>query len=148
MLTNYKKISHPEYKYELTSGSYFHVPRGRVWDEFRDYIREHPVDHAYIKIFFTDEYKCVMTLKRGYRSDGASGPTWDSPNTFTGAFVHDAFYQAMRLGLIPQWSKPLADTWFRILLRQDGMSWARAAVFYYGVHYFGASSCALVEVDK
>lgn len=143
MLTNYKKIKHPEYKYELTSDTFFKMPRGRAWRPFRDYIEKNPVDHEYIKILIGHDDQLIMCLKQGYRSDGASGPTFDTPNTFGGAFPHDGFYQALRLGLIPQWSKPLADTWFRILLRRDGMSWARANVFYYGVHYFGASSCAL-----
>jgi len=129
MLTNYKKIKDPtgRHKYELTADERQPVPSLEHFKPFREYLSKHPVDHPYIKI-----KDGVMTLKKGYRSDGASGWTIDTKNTFTGAYFHDGGYQSLRLGLLPQWCKEYFDLWFRMLLRDDGMSWIRSQYWWRG----------------
>ena len=44
----------------------------------------------------------VMEIYPEYMWDGASGPTWDTPNVKVPSAGHDALFQLMRLGLIPR----------------------------------------------
>ena len=40
--------------------------------------------------------KGLLTVRKGYASDGPSGPTIDTKSFMRGAFVHDALYQLLR----------------------------------------------------
>lgn len=83
----------------------------------------------------------LLLLKEGYACDGASGPTYDSKSSMRGAFVHDAFYQLMRLGLLPQSAKWKADDIFYDLCVQDGMNKIRAWVWFQAVSKFAGYAC-------
>jgi len=89
-----------------------------------------------------------LLIKAGYASDGGSGPTIDTKNTMRGVFVHDALFQLMRQGhLNHKVHRKQADKLLRKMLREDGMSWVRAAIWYYGLR-IGGRKAALPESVK
>ena len=82
-----------------------------------------------------------LILKKGYASDGPSGPTIDDETNIQGGFIHDAGYQLMRLGLLPERKyKPLFDRALEMICRIDGMGPTRAHTYYNAVAVFGHSS--------
>ena len=89
---------------------------------------DNPILTKYISLI-----DCVMVVKRGYASDGASGPTFDSKNTVRGAVGHDAIYQLMRMGEIPHHYWPYADKQLFQWLKQDGMSSFRIWIWKRGL---------------
>ena len=80
----------------------------------------------------------TLILKKGYTTDGPSGPTVDTNTFMRGAFVHDALYQLIRLGLLDKntFRKAADKTLYRVC-REDGMFWVRAVYVYWGVRVFG-----------
>lgn len=82
----------------------------------------------------------VLTVKRGYAWDGPSGPTIDTENFMRGSLVHDALYQLMREGRMPQTLRKHADKLLYSLCRADGMSYFRAKFVYTAVRLFGAKN--------
>lgn len=88
----------------------------------------------------------VLIINGGYAWDGPSGPTISTKNFMRGSLVHDALYQLMREGLIPESCRPLADIELRRICQEDGMSWLRAWYVWKAVSRFG-SSCAAVIAD-
>jgi hypothetical protein len=89
----------------------------------------------------------MLTIKKGYAWDGASGPTIDTPSTFRGSLVHDALYQLMREDLIGQHNRIIADCYLRDICIEDGMWKWRANLWYNGVRKF-AMSAANSENDR
>lgn len=85
----------------------------------------------------------VINIKQGYAWDGPSGPTIDTKNFMRGSLIHDALYQLMREGLLPESRRELADDELRHICREDGMSWLRAWWVYKAVRAFGSSSAAV-----
>lgn len=85
-----------------------------------------------------------LTIFSDYPSDGPSGWTLDTPSFMRGAFVHDALYEMLRLGLLPH--DPcfhLANLELKKICLEDGM-WAwRAAYVFWAVERFGNASAAL-----
>ena len=72
----------------------------------------------------------VITVKRGYVYDGASGPTIDSKNTMLASLIHDALYQLMRGNLISRdWRKRADEVLYEILI-DKGMWKLRAKIWY------------------
>ncbi|MEN6375536.1 MAG: hypothetical protein ABFD75_12280 [Smithella sp.] len=67
-----------------------------------------------------------LIISKGYAWDGASGPTFDTPDTMRGSLVHDALYQLMRLGLLPESYREQADKLLHDICIEDGMSDFRA----------------------
>jgi hypothetical protein len=67
-----------------------------------------------------------LIILAGYAWDGPSGPTIDTPNSLRGSLVHDALYQLMRLGLLPESCREQADKLLHDLCVEDGMSNFRA----------------------
>jgi len=100
------------YKYQLEDNIYF-------WTNIR--VKE-KVSTDFI-ILDTDG---LLTILKWYAWDGASGPTIDTPSTMMGSCVHDALYQLMRMGLILQTYRSLADIYLYILIKRDGMGKFRA----------------------
>lgn len=82
----------------------------------------------------------ILTLYRGYASDGPSGPTFDTKNFMRGAFSHDGLYQALRDKKLPKHLRKAADIVLRKMCREDGMSAIRAWWVYHAVRMFGAKS--------
>lgn len=88
-----------------------------------------------------------LTVWNGYCYDGPSGITYDSKNSMRGALTHDAFYQLLREGhLKPSWREQADKELYRIL-REDGMSWVRAKIWYKGVR-IGARFASLPKNKK
>ena len=81
-----------------------------------------------------------LLIKCGYKWDGASGPTWDTPSCRRGALVHDALYQAMRDGGLSKSFKNYADRTLERICIEDGMHPARASMWRLAVRHFGRFS--------
>lgn len=113
------------------------------WDDIRSY--KYRVKNTFqisIPIFGFDiqtEYvalnvKGLLTIKKGYAWDGASGPTKDTKKSKRGSGVHDALYQFFRLGLLDYKAfRKTADVIFYKLLLADKMNRFRAWYWYIGV---------------
>ena len=81
----------------------------------------------------------LLTIKKGYAWDGPSGPTFDTPSFMRGSLVHDALYQLISEGLLPDFFREYADRTLYRLCRDDGMSSVRAWYVYKAVQAFGES---------
>ncbi len=81
-----------------------------------------------------------LTLKKGYATDGPSGPTFDTKSAIRSSFVHDALYWLIRNGLIGKSYKELADILFRDICIEDGMWKIRAWIWYMGLKKEGIHS--------
>ena len=93
--------------------------------------------HNPVKNIETDYCKITvggkLTIKKGYAWDGPSGPTIDTKNSMRAALVHDVIYQLMREKLISRTFRKHCDMEFYQMLREDGMSWFRAKLWYRSV---------------
>jgi hypothetical protein len=98
-------------------------------------------DMTFIAPFFILKSDGTLLILEGYAWDGPSGTPFDSKNFMRGSLVHDAMYQAIRMGLLPVEYKDLADRILQLVCIEDGMSKIRAWWVYQGVHKFGTSSC-------
>jgi len=78
----------------------------------------------------------VLSFRKSYAWDGPSGPTIDTKNSLRGSLIHDGLYQLIRLGLLPESFRPIADGLLRDICREDGMSWFRSEYWYLGVRGF------------
>jgi hypothetical protein len=79
-----------------------------------------------------------LTLKEGYAWDGPSGPTIDTRSFMRGSLVHDALYQLMREGRLPNEEyREAADKALQMICKEDGMWSVRAWWVYHGVRLFG-----------
>lgn len=76
-----------------------------------------PIDTEYISL--TTEG--VLTVRKGYAWDGPSGPTFDTRSSMRPSLVHDALYQLLREGRLPQEYRILADEELYRLALEDGM---------------------------
>lgn len=81
-----------------------------------------------------------LTLKSGYASDGPSGPTKDTNTFIRGAFGHDGKYQLLRMGLIGNHWREIADQELRADCLKDGMNRFRAWYVYKLVQICGKSA--------
>ena len=89
----------------------------------------------------------ILFIRSGYAWDGPSGPTFDTKNSMRGSLVHDALYQLMRQGHIPQEFRLYADEILRDICVEDGMSEIRADLWEKAVNIF-ASAAANPENEK
>ncbi len=81
----------------------------------------------------------LLTIKKGYAWDGPSGPTFDTPSFMRGSLVHDALYQLISEGALPDFFREYADRTLYRLCRDDGMTSVRAWYVYKAVQAFGES---------
>ena len=83
----------------------------------------------------------TLIISAGYAWDGASGPALDSifgtKAIMRGALVHDALYQLIRLGLLPETERKKADDILRDICLEDGMTTVRAWYVWKAVRMFG-----------
>ena len=88
-----------------------------------------PISTEYAHLSLTG----VMTIYKGFASDGPSGITIDTPSFMAGAFCHDALYEMLRLGLLPadQGYRKAADKLIRKHCRQNNMTAVRAWYVYH-----------------
>lgn len=83
-----------------------------------------------------------LFIRRGYAWDGPSGPAIDTANFMRGSLVHDAIYQMMREGIIPESCREHSDRLLQKICVEDGMSGLRAWWVYKGVRFGGGPSAA------
>lgn len=80
----------------------------------------------------------ILAIRKGYACDGASGPTFDTPDSFRASFAHDALYELIGMGLLnTEDDRYYADLTFYELLIADGMLGFRAWAWYRAVRRFG-----------
>jgi len=114
-------------------------------DEFYPLEHSYPlVEHEYFKIS-----NHGIWIKKDYTFDGASGIP-DTKKTIAVALPHDAFYQAMREGLLDIKYKDNVDKELEEMYKSRS-SWLTSWMgnfIYWGVKYFGDSSvkCDIIEV--
>jgi len=138
-MISYKKL--PKYKYILTK--YF-CKRTPIKPE-------NNITSKYITL----TTRGLMFLKKGYCSDGVSGPIFDTEDLMEDAFVHDAFYQLIRLGLLEPHNQieidrllkdmaltsNLGECGFVIKQIKRIIRYVRANYIYAGVKLFGSQHC-------
>ena len=93
----------------------------------------------------------ILSVKRGYAWDGASGPIINTRDTLVASLVHDVLYQAMRLNLIKpsKENRKIADKNFFEILKMNGVNSFRSKVWYLAVKLFGKKSTkSLQDNDK
>lgn len=114
------------YKYQIRKNMRFALP-----PEFQGI----EIETDFIKL-----ETCLLTIRKGYAYNGASGPTFDTKNSMRPTAFHDAMCQLMAEGLLPREFSPLVNELFRELLLQDGMSSFRSGLWHHGVEKHGAYS--------
>lgn len=113
------------YKYQLAKDYTHRVP-----------IFGYEIDTEFIQL----NKEGYLTQKKGYATDGPSGPTFDTKSAIRGSFVHDALYWLIRNGLIAKSCKDVADLLFRDICIDDGMWKIRAHWWYEGLKREGINS--------
>lgn len=98
--------------------------------------------------FITLNKTGLLTIKRGYAWNGASGPTIDSKCSMRGSLVHDALYQLMGIDhrLIP--FRLYADELLHDICREDGMTAVRSWLWKKAVNIFGESAATAPDEIK
>lgn len=89
----------------------------------------------------------LLTIKKGYAWDGASGPTIDTKSSMRGSLVHDVLYQLIRLKKLPESCRKQADSLLEEICLEDGMWRARAFLWERVVRRF-AGFCARPGSEK
>lgn len=90
----------------------------------------------------------LLIIEKGYAWDGPSGPTFDTKSFMRGSLAHDAFYQMLREGHLPQAWRRDADRELVNICKEDGMWKVRAWWVYKGVRMFAASAASKDNVKK
>ena len=129
---NFKKIDHPQWKYELEES---HMMRMRNWPWFAVAFGSRYYSD-YLSLAKDGYFAPILKINCGYRWDGCSGPTFDTPTNMRAGLVHDALYQLMRLGVLPQAARAQADREFLHIMKEDGMGWLRRTYYYWAVRLF------------
>ena len=130
-------MKYTEYKYKFKVEENFSIKLPYKIPDF-----EHP---------YASSKDSILSVKRGYAWDGASGPIINTRDTLVGSLVHDVLYQAMRLNLIKSNSenKKIADKIFFEILKMHGVNSIRRKVWYLAVRLFGKKSTKnLQDNDK
>ena len=96
------------YKYQLYTDYSVRISIKPESDVFLDYIR-----------LSTDG---MLLITEGYCWDGPSGITYDSENFMRGSLVHDALYQLLRCGKLPESCRLQCDEELVKIRKEDGMS--------------------------
>lgn len=76
-----------------------------------------------------------LTVRAGYCWDGPSGPAVDTDNFMCPSLVHDALYQLIRMGKLPEAYKGQIDDHLKTMTKIRGMSsirawWVRTGVWF------------------
>jgi len=117
---DYEKLC--KYKYRLLSDL---VLQSSIKDIF--------VRTEYIEL----KYDGVLTIRKGYAWDGASGIAIDTENALPASAGHDALYQLITIKAITAKLREDADNDLRRWCVEDGMNPARADYWHAGVRAFG-----------
>ena len=89
-----------------------------------------------------------LTICAGYCWDGASGGCPDLQSIRRAALCHDALYQLIRHGVLPDYSRLIADRLFREICIQDGLSRPLAAIAYRLLRMFAYKAAAPGQARK
>lgn len=77
----------------------------------------------------------ILKIEKGYRWDGASGPTFDTKATMRAGCIHDVLYQAMRENKLDIYKyKGMADSELGSIMKEDSESpeiWSNIRSSYY-----------------
>lgn len=98
------------------------------------------VDRPIVTEFLQLGIDGLLVVKPQYAWDGASGPTFDTKNTFLGSLIHDALYQLMREGYLDRKWRKRADEILYEILRSRRMTRIRARTWYRAVRKGAAKS--------
>lgn len=100
--------------------------------------------------FITFSVDGLLTGRKGYAWDGASGPTWDNFQfrfwkkkkkvAKQGSLVHDMLCQLMRMGLLDRKFRFQADAELKRICIEDGMWKQRAKVWVFMLKKFAKDS--------
>ena len=90
----------------------------------------------------------LLYISSGYAWDGPSGPTVDTESTMEASLVHDALYQLMREGHLPDVWRRRADKELYRIMRRNGAGWFRAQYFYWAVRLFGGAHIKQSEKES
>lgn len=82
----------------------------------------------------------ILTAKKGYAWDGASGPTVDTASSMRGSLVHDCLYQLMGVDERLLLYRTYADDLLYQICCEDGMSSFRAYLWRKAVNWFGGKA--------
>lgn len=133
---NQKKLCYiklyPRYKYQVIN----------TYDYKYTGIKGEEVETKFLKL----NKNGILTIKKGFFSDGPSGLSIDTLNIMRGALVHDALYKLMRTTKIGKdykkraYYRKCADQVLKKICREDGTFWFRAWYIYICVRLFGRSS--------
>ena len=74
-----------------------------------------------------------LIILRGFAWDGPSGPAIDTTSFMRGSLIHDSLYQLIRMGLLDQRRRVVADQELRRICLEDGMWKVRAWWVYRAV---------------
>lgn len=88
-----------------------------------------------------------ITIRYGYGFD-PSGPTIDTKSSLRGSLEHDAFFELMRLSLVPLSEMDKINDRLEIVCKEDGMSDFRAELWDFGLDMFGTSSADPENLEK
>ena len=104
----------------------------------REYVGQTGIEGYFVNIPCATLYRDgSLEIAPGYKSDGPSGPTFDTKSTMRGSmYYHDPLYQMMRLRKLPFWIRCHADMLLYAICMEDGMMPCRAKYFYEGVAQF------------
>ena len=76
-------------------------------------------------------------FSKGFKWDGPSGPTIDTPDSMEASLVHDFLYSLMRDGDLPKKWRRRADLIFRRLPKRHKMPFLRRWAWWISVRFFG-----------
>ena len=82
----------------------------------------------------------VLIIRKGYAWNGANKPAINTKNSRRATEIHDALYQAIRMGFLPESYRDEADREMMKALREDGMMYLRARWWYRAVRVGGGPS--------
>jgi len=89
-----------------------------------------------------------LFIKHGYAWDGPSGPTVDTKTNIRPSLPHDALYQLMRMGLLPQYFRSQVDDLFKKMCKEDDMCYVRRKYFFRGVRWFAGFAAKKKNAKK
>jgi hypothetical protein len=79
----------------------------------------------------------LFTFSRFHWWDGASGFTLDDTSSMRASLIHDAIYRLMELGVLSKKFRKIADKVMLRTLKDDGMWFPRARLWFKAVRVFG-----------
>ena len=99
----------------------------------QDCIFQSPIRGFFYASDFVELTETQLILREGYQWDFGTGPVVNTPAVVYASLAHDAMFDFIDDGVIPESERKLVDLWFRDLLAEAGMSWFRRNYIYWGV---------------